>query len=172
VPGGLGLDRIATERLSARRPEPGDLGPWQRWFTDPRIDERAWPAHLRTADQAQVALEQAIRHWERWGFGPWTVLEAGEPVGRVGLTHTRIAGRPELELAWFLDPDVWGRGYATEIGRRAIDTAFDLLELDSVVALTTPANARSLAVMKRLGFGYEQALEHAGLVHMLHRLRR
>jgi ribosomal-protein-alanine N-acetyltransferase len=172
VPGGRELDRIATARLSARRPEPGDLGHWQRWYTDARIDEQAWPAHLRTADQAEVALADAMAHWQRWGFGPWTVLERGEPIGRVGLRHTRLAGRPEVELAWFLDPAVWGRGYATEVAERALTVAFDQLQLDDVVSLTTPANVASLAVMTRLGFVFEGEVEHAGLPHLLHRRHR
>jgi ribosomal-protein-alanine N-acetyltransferase len=172
MPMDFGLDRVATARLVARRPEPGDDHAWVRWYTDPAIDEAAWPADQRTADDARSRLAAAIVHWERWGFGRWTVLDGGLPVGVAGLGHATIEGRPEVELAWFFDSEVWGRGYATEIAREAVRVAFDVLELDSVVARTTPPNAASLAVMAKLGMAYEGEHVHAGLPHVLYRLAR
>ncbi|HEU4976684.1 MAG TPA: GNAT family N-acetyltransferase [Baekduia sp.] len=172
MPGGLGIDRVVTARLMGRRPEPGDLDAWTRWYTDSRVDEEAWPSDLRTADRARLVLRDALAHWERWGFGQWTVLADGTPVGKAGLQHTRVAARPEVELMWFFDPDVWNRGYATEMAREAVRVAFEVLELDSVVALTTPANRASQAVMGKLGMSFERDIEHAGLPHVLFRLHR
>jgi ribosomal-protein-alanine N-acetyltransferase len=172
MPGGLAVDRVATARLVGRRPEPGDADAWVRWYTDPQIDEAAWPSHLRTAEDAQTVLKDAIAHWERWGFGPWTVLAGGAPVGKAGLQHARVAGRPEVELVWFFDAGVWNRGYATEMAREAVRVGFNVLELDELVAFTTPANAASQAVMRKLGMSYERDIEHAGLPHVLYRLRR
>lgn len=170
--GGLGVDRVTTDRLVGRRPEPEDLDPWVRWFTDPRVDEEAWPSALRTAEDAREVFAETLRHWERWGFGAWTVLAGGTPVGRAGLQHTRITGRPEVELLWFFDADVWNRGYATEIAREAVRVAFEVLELDAVVAFTTPPNLRSQAVMRKLDMTFEADIDHAGLPHVLYRLTR
>ena len=44
----------------------------------------------------------------------------------------------------------WGRGYATEVAREAIRVAFEVLELDGLVAQTTHANAASQKVMEKL----------------------
>jgi len=142
-------------------------------YTDGRVDEAAWPEHLRTADDARATLEDLIRHWERWGFGPWTVLAGdGAPIGYVGLRHADVGGRPEVELMWFLDPDAWGNGYATEMAREALRVAFEVLELDAVVAQTVDVNAASRAVMERLGMTYEGDVVHAGLPHVAYRVRR
>jgi RimJ/RimL family protein N-acetyltransferase len=46
---------------------------------------------------------------------------------------------------------VWGRGYATEGGRAALDHAFTVLGRDRVVSIVHPENAASIAVMTRLG---------------------
>lgn len=170
--GGLGVDRVTTARLVGRRPEDGDLEAFTRWFVDPRIDEAAWPAAMRTPEHAREVLAEVQRHWERWGFGHWIVEAAGTPVGKAGLNHTTVAGRPEVELAWFFDADTWGQGYATEIAREAVRVAFEVLELDDVVAFTTPANAASQGVMRKLGMTYEGDIEHAGLPHVLFRLHR
>ena len=172
MPGDFGIDRVATARLVGRRPEPGDVDAWIRWYTDPAVDEAAWPEHLRTADDARAQVDAAIRHWERWGFGRWSVLESGTLVGQAGLAHTTVDGRPEVELAWFFDSAVWNRGYATEMAREAVRVAFGVLELDAVVARTTPSNHASLAVMAKLGMAYERDLVHAGLPHVLYRLAR
>lgn len=172
MPGSLGLDRVTTQRLVGRRPEPADRDAWIRWYTDPRIDEAAWPEHLRTAEVVARRFEGVLQHWERWGFGPWTVTAHGAPIGQAGLSHARGRDRPDVQLAWALDSAVWGRGYATEIAREAVRAAFDDLELDEVVAVTTPANGPSLRVIERLGMTFAEDLEHGGLPHRLYVLRR
>jgi RimJ/RimL family protein N-acetyltransferase len=171
-PGGLGLDRVTTERLVGRRPEPADLEAVVAFFSDPRIDEARWPSAFRTPARAREALEGQIAHWQRWGFGPWLVELGGQVIGWDGLRHTTVAGRPEVELLWFFSPDRWGRGYATEMAREAVRVAFEVLELDDVVAFTVPVNAPSRAVMEKLGMTYERDIEHAGMSHVLYRLTR
>jgi ribosomal-protein-alanine N-acetyltransferase len=168
----FGIDRVTTARLTGRRPEPGDAATYARIFTDARVAEEAWPEHLRTVDSAQALLDDLIRHWERWGFGPWTVLLDSTPIGYAGLRHAHVGGRPEVEVMWFLDADHWGRGYATELAREAVRVAFDVLELDAVVAQTVDVNHASRAVMEKLGMTYERDVVHAGLPHVLYRRSR
>lgn len=145
-----------------------------RIFTDPRVDEALWPADLRTADKVAAILKGSIAHWDRWAFGPWTVLELGTEriVGRVGLEHTTKFGHPEVELEWFIDPDAWGRGYATEMAQEAVRAAFTTLGLDTLISYTVHDNVASRAVMEKLGMEYETDVENAGMPHVLYRLSR
>ena len=168
------MSSVTTERLRGRRPEPGDLLEYVRIFTDPRVDEDLWPADLRTSDQVAAILKGSIEHWERWEFGPWTVLERGSEriVGRVGLEYTTKFGHPEVELEWFIDPDAWGRGYATEMAQEAVRAAFTTLGLDELIAYTTPDNTASRSIMEKLGMTYERDVENAGMPHVLYRLAR
>jgi len=165
---------VTTERLYGRKPEEGDLPRYVRILGDPRVDEEAWPAALRTPEVAEQMLRESILHWNRWGFGAWTVIERATDtiVGRVGLDHTTVNGRHEIEVAWLIDPDTWGRGYATEMAEEAMRAAFTTLDLDSVVSFTTPANVASQTVMRKLGMTYETDIEHAGLPHVLYRIER
>jgi RimJ/RimL family protein N-acetyltransferase len=165
-PGGLGVDRVTTERLVGRRPEPGDLDAYLSFFCDPRVDEAAWPSAFRTPERAKEVLDGHLAHWERWGFGPWAVELGGR------LRHTTVDGRPEVELLWFVHPDRWGQGYSTEMAREAVRVAFEVLELDDIIAFTVPVNAPSRAVMEKLGMTYEREFEHVGLPHVLYRLTR
>ena len=168
------MSSVTTERLWGRRPEPDDLLEYVRIFTDPRVDEDLWPADLRTSDQVAAILKGSIEHWERWEFGPWTVLERGSEriVGRVGLEYTTKFGHPEVELEWFIDPDAWGRGYATEMAQEAVRAAFTTLGLDELIAYTTPDNTASRSIMEKLGMTYERDVENAGMPHVLYRLAR
>lgn len=172
MPVDFGIDRVTTARLVGRRPESGDAATYARIFTDARVAQEAWPEHLRTADRAHTLLDDLLHHWERWGFGPWTVLLDNTPIGYAGLRHADVGGRPEVELMWFLDPGCWGHGYATETARKAVRVAFDVLELDAVVAQTVDVNHASRAVMEKLGMAYEGEAVHAGLPHVLYRRSR
>jgi RimJ/RimL family protein N-acetyltransferase len=172
VPVDFGIDRVTTARLVGRRPEPGDATTYARIFTDARIAEEAWPEHLRTADQAHTLLDGFLDHWQRWDFGPWTVVLDGAPIGYAGLRHGDVGGRPEVELVWFLGADHWGHGYATEMAREAVRVAFEVLELDAVVAQTVDVNHASRAVMENLGMTYVRDTVHAGLAHVLYRRAR
>lgn len=169
-PEGLGVDRVTTARLVGRRPAPEDADAYRAFFCDPRVDEEAWPAAMRTPDRVEEILAGHIAHWERWGFGPWAVVLDGAVIGWGGVRHTTVAGRPEVELLWFIHPDHWNRGYSTELAREALRVAFGVLELDDVVAFTVPVNRPSRAVMEKLGMTFEREIEHAGLPHVLYRL--
>ena len=167
------VDRVTTARLVGRRPEPGDADAYVRMYGDPRTPEELWPSSLRTPDHARATLDKSIEHWQRWGFGAWTVLlPSGEIVGHAGAQHTTVGDRPEVELLWFIHPDHWNRGYATEMAREAVRVAFDVLELDDLVSFTVDRNAASRAVMEKLGMTYEPDVEHAALPHVLYRLTR
>jgi RimJ/RimL family protein N-acetyltransferase len=107
---------------------------------------------LQTHEDSVERLRRYRAHWERYGFGIWVVeeLATGRMVGRVGLAH-HVLLPDEVEVGWALDPTVWGRGYATEGARAALNYAFTTLDLDRVVSIVHPENAASIAVMARLG---------------------
>src|SRR5439155_14359405 len=94
------------------------------------------------------------QHFHEHGFGKWIVELAGlhQFVGVVGLAWLPFTAHftPAVEVGWRLAAEHWGRGYATEAARAAIDYGFDRLHLSEIVACTVPANAKSLAVMQRL----------------------
>ena len=111
------------------------------------------------------------------GFGLWAVEVAGGPpfIGFVGLAVPRFEAHftPAVEVGWRLAREHWGRGYATEAARAALDYGFGTVGLEEVVSLTVPANTRSIAVMERLGMTRDPAddFDHPRLPEG-HRLRR
>ena len=94
-------------------------------------------------------------HWDEHGFGQWAVEIPDEAsfIGVVGLETVSYEAHftPAVEVAWRLTRAYWGRGYATEAARAALDYGFGQIGLREIVAVTVPANQRSRRVMERLG---------------------
>ena len=62
-----------------------------------------------------------------------------------GASWALVEGAERVEIGWALRQEVWGRGYATEIGRAGLDHAFWVPGVEEVVAFTEVHNARSRA---------------------------
>lgn len=152
---------LTTDRLIATRTDVAtELDDYAALFADPAVAGPMWPAHLggaRTREQTQAFVEHFDAHWAAHGFGPWSVRErdGGAFVGQVGLGHTIVAGSAEVEVGFILAHDRWGRGYATEVTRAALEHAPSLRGLSSVVAFATKDNAHALATLDRCGFRHE-----------------
>lgn len=105
-----------------------------------------------------------------FGFFGIALRSTGELIGVLVLKP--FDDLPHIDLGWRLHADRWGRGYATEAARGAVDYAFGTLGLDELAAATLPENLRSRAVMERLGMTWSGEVVHAGLPHVLYLLRR
>jgi RimJ/RimL family protein N-acetyltransferase len=150
---------------------------------DPRVMEFFPGVLSRTESDALAARIEA--HFAQHGFGLWAVEAPGvaEFVGFVGLQvpNFETAFTPCVEIGWRLAHERWGRGYATEAARAALEYAFDSLNLREVLSWTVPANLRSRRVMERLGMTHSpiEDFEHPRLPpghplrsHVLYRIRR
>jgi len=142
---------------------------------DPAVLEFLPGALTREESDAMVA--RIGRHFSEHGFGFWAVETADgqEFVGLVGLAVVGFEApfTPAVEVGWRLARSQWGRGYATEAARSALDYGFGPLGLQEIVSFTVPANVRSRAVMERLGMTHDDRddFDHPKLAEG-HRLRR
>jgi RimJ/RimL family protein N-acetyltransferase len=130
------------------------------------------------ASAVSAGVEEERARLDRWkalarnGFGFFAIVRRDDEA-LVGVQVLKpFDDLPHVDLGWRLHPDVWGNGYATESARGAIGYAFGPLCLDELAATTLPHNARSRAVMERLGMTFAGDVVHAGLPHVLYLLRR
>jgi RimJ/RimL family protein N-acetyltransferase len=107
------------------------------------------------SEAAATDVSQRIEdHWVTFGYGLWAAIDpdSGRCAGFSGAC--RAAWHPQFsrktEIGWRLARWSWGRGFATEGGRLALDPAFAELGLGEVLALVHPDNERSQAVVERL----------------------
>jgi RimJ/RimL family protein N-acetyltransferase len=175
--------RLTTSRLLLRRWEPSDFAPFADLNNDPEVMR-----HIRepmTPVESDAFVDRIEEHFKADGYGLWAleVRATGAFVGFTGLAPQTFEApfNPSVEVGWRLARGAWGHGYATEAGSAALDFAFEVLELDEVVSITTAGNLRSQAVMRRLGMTRDPADDfeqpHLPVGHrlrpgVLHRLSR
>lgn len=160
--------------MIASKIEPGDLGDFQHFYADPKVmstlsaDGKVWPP-----DESAGLFQRHLDHWTEHGFGTWVFRDpAGAFLGRAGLRSLDVGNGPEVELFYGVDSGAWGRGLATEMARELIRVAFDELGLDALIAFTLPTNAASRRVLDKCGFEQDGEITHAGLGHLLFRLKK
>jgi len=139
------------QRVLLRQWEDRDCLSFAELNADP-VAMRFFPSTLtREESDAVVDRLRAVIAKNGWGF--WCLEIDGRCAGFTGLNVPTFDApfMPAIEIGWRMLPRYWGRGYATEAARLALEYCFDVLKADEILAFTAPANARSRAVMQRLG---------------------
>lgn len=148
-----GCPELQSERLVLRCWRPEDREPFAVLNADPRVME--FLGEPLSRERSDLLADSIEARFESQGFGFWALELPGTApfIGMAGLNVPRFEApfMPAVEIGWRLDPRYWGHGYATEAARTALEFAFGSLGLDEVVAFTAAGNARSRAVMERLG---------------------
>ncbi len=179
---GQGAAVLTTPRLVLRPFEDADRQPFFDLNTHPLVVESLGSAPSRAESDAFV--DRIGEEHAREGWGLWAVEVAGGApfVGMVGLHRMRadLPCAPAVEVGWRLRPDTWGRGYATEAASASVRFGFEQVGLDEILAITTTPNARSQAVMERIGMVRDPTgdFDHPSLPegsqlrrHVLYRIR-
>jgi len=81
-----------------------------------------------------------------------------------------LCDKDEVEVAYALVADFWGRGLATEMAGRFLEMGWGHYGLTEIVCFTLTTNLASRRVMEKVGFHYERDIVHSGLPHVLYRI--
>lgn len=160
-----GLPTREGPRVRLRDWREEDRAPFAAMNADPRVYAHLGPTLSRQASDAQMDKLRERAH--KLGLGIWAVEEkaSGAFVGMVGIWVPEWTAPflPGVELSWRLSTAFWGRGYATEAARVAVEYGFRELDLPYLHAWTTPRNRPSRAVMERLGMTELGRFDHPRL---------
>ena len=142
---------LETERLRLRAFRNEDLDAYAPMCADPEVMRYLGTGVTLSRGDAWRSMAGFLGHWALRGYGMWALEEkaTGAFVGRAGFLNPE--GWPGFELGWTLGRQHWGRGYATEAARRALDYAFEELAQPRVISLIRPGNEPSKRVAERLG---------------------
>jgi 3-dehydroquinate dehydratase / shikimate dehydrogenase len=144
---------LTTERLILRPWRESDLEPFAALNADPQV-MRFFPRRL-DREASDLMARRLAAHIDEAGWGLWAaeVKDVAPFIGFIGLQAIPFEAPfgPAVEVGWRLAQPYWGRGYAPEGARAALEYAFGTLELDEVVSMTIPANLPSQRVMQKLG---------------------
>lgn len=150
---------LETERLRLRHLTPDDAPFMFELVTDPSwiefIGDRGWKSH----DDARLALEEKyVASYAEHGFGLWgvTLRDGDELLGICGLIKRESLEDVDVGFAFL--PRHVGKGYASEAAAASLTYARATLGLRRVVAITTPNNVRSIAVLEKIGLRFEKPM--------------
>jgi RimJ/RimL family protein N-acetyltransferase len=140
------LPVLATARLILRAPRRTDVKAIARVLDDKRIAENTAriPHPYGVIDAERFVA--AANHRE--GEATFVVALGDLLIGGCGI-EPREGG---VELGYWLAAAYWGRGYATEAARAAIDFAFAELAHDTLQAGARVSNPASRRVLEKCGF--------------------
>lgn len=115
----------------------------------------------RTEDEVkQVIGEYISQQFNQPRTDYQLALELKEEQRVVGCCYLRITDslRREASIGYELDPQDWGKGYATEASRRMLTLGFEDLGLHRIWSQVVAENLRSGRVLVRLGMRLEGRL--------------
>lgn len=159
---------IQTERLLLRKPRLEDAADLAVAYADPEVVRFIGDGSTATLAEVEEGIAGWLGRWESWGMSLFSLerREDGRVLGRAGFLlwdpeTWRVPGS-EVELAWLLAREHWGRGYATEAALALRDWAFDERGLTRLISLINPGNLASIRVAERIGERYERDVEVGG----------
>jgi RimJ/RimL family protein N-acetyltransferase len=156
------MTRLQTPRL-VLEPLSVDDGQFMlELLTDPEFIAHVGDRQVRTREQAVAYLEtRVLPSFAEHGFGMLALRlkDSGETVGLCGLVAR--AGLDDVDIGYALLPRFRGAGLALEAARRVLDWAIDL-GMRRVVAIVTPENAPSIALLEQLGMIHESMVTLPG----------
>jgi RimJ/RimL family protein N-acetyltransferase len=152
---------LVTARLRLRMLQAEDFEEYVAIHSDFEVTRFTTRSHL-TREEAWKHMATVVGHWHLRGYGMWGVEEIATKklVGRVG--YHCPEGWPEFELGWTIGRAFWGKGFATEAARAALDYGLDVMKRDHIISLIDPENLRSIAVAERLSEKLEGETEIEG----------
>ncbi|HWK34714.1 GNAT family N-acetyltransferase [Sphingomonas sp.] len=144
---------IETDRLILRHLTVDDAPFLHALLTDADFLAQIGDRGVHTLADARRAIpERYVASYDTHGFGMFAVVERGgaEPIGMAGLVARDWLDHVDLGYAFL--PAGRGKGYALEAARAVLDWA-GARGIAPVAAIVKPRNARSVAILGRLGMG-------------------
>jgi RimJ/RimL family protein N-acetyltransferase len=164
---------VETDRLRIRELVESDAERLHRIYGDAETMRFVGSRGAPTADldATRRSLDWLMGHEALHGFGMWALDERdGEPlVGVAGLLWVEGRG-PDVEAAYLLRRDRWGRGYATEALRAVLRIGREELGLERIVALAYAENDASRRVMEKAGMRADGTFDAYGRAMTRHLL--
>jgi RimJ/RimL family protein N-acetyltransferase len=162
VPADRAFAQLRTDRLIIRPFRPKDIEAFVGYRSDPEVARyQSWDMFGRSQAESFVAHMATLNPGVP---GQWFQFAVADRSNDDLLGDTAICLDAEdpsrAELGYTFAAASQGKGYATEAVRATIEYAFERLGVDVVVAVTDARNARSIALLDRIG------MTHVSTAHM------
>jgi len=149
---------LETERLVLRRLATGDAQLLWELDQDPLVTRYLTGGAATPYEQIRDhELPFLLAFYaEHPGLGWWAAEERASGLF-IGWFHLKPDKFDDgaLEIGYRLKRSSWGKGFATEVTKALVQTAFEELNASRVTAYTRPENTASIRVMEKAGLRFE-----------------
>jgi len=152
------MNILETDRLLFRHLEMGDLDELYILYDDPDI-RRYFPEGILSYKETEEEIEWFLKgHPEHPELGLWATIhkETNKFIGRCGLLPWVIDHRPEVEVAYLIAKEYWGKGLGTEAAQGILNYGFCQLHLSRMICLIERENVASIKVAEKIGMSFER----------------
>ena len=143
---------LQTLRLDFREFVPADYDDLWRLASDPRVMRYIGNGKPLSPEGATRVLGRMLGYpalYPDLGYWYASRRDTGAFIGWFSLKY---AGRsPDIEVGYWLRPNAWGHGFATEGAQAMVDYGFDDLGLHRIIGVTHRGNKASQRVLMKAG---------------------
>jgi RimJ/RimL family protein N-acetyltransferase len=159
------VPRLKTARLLLREPRIEDFERFAANVADPLA--RFHIGGALTRRDAWRHFHAMAGNWMTQGMGWWAVEEPTlGVVGYVGVFRRETV--PEHEIGWSIDREHWGKGFAAEAARAALDFTVATRDAERIVAYVGTKNEQSVSVATKIGMRLEAEVTFYDAPHFLY----
>ena len=153
------IPRVRTPRLLLREVRRTDFPASAENAADPLA--QAFIGGVRSSRDAWRSFLCGAGNWMIHGMGWWTVEDPA--IGSVGSVGVFVReSSPDVEIGWTIHRAHWGKGYASEAARAALDFTVQRHGVRRIVAYVDKGNERSVKVALKLGMRHEREADFYG----------
>lgn len=159
---------LETARLLLREFTPDDIAALERVLGDP-VAMQWYPAPFNR-EGVKVWIQRNMDRYQRDGHGLWAMVlrSTGELIGDCGCGVQEVEGKKEVEIAYHVRRDLWGKGYAPEAARACMEYAFNRLGAPRLISMIRPENTNSRRVAEKNGLTCEKVVFWHGYDHCIY----
>lgn len=148
------LPIIETDRLILRQIEDIDAYDMFQYASIPYVGPNAgWQPHRNINETKAVIKIFNSKKNDQLGVFAVVLKESNKMIGTLEL-HSYVKDF-KAELGYTINPDYWGKGYATEGSKAIIAWGFDELNLKRIECTCFTSNLQSQRVCEKLGLEFE-----------------
>ncbi len=141
-----------SKRILIQRWRPRDWINFHSLSSNPEVIGFIYTGYPFSKKDSEDFIATQINHMDRLGYCFFKLKVKGEHriAGFCGIQPLGVSSN--VEMGWWLLPDLQGHGYVTEVGKAVIEYIQHHFQISSIKAYCHINHHRSMAVMKRLGF--------------------
>lgn len=150
---------IETERLILREFRESDVEDFFEMDSNTAVHIYLGNNPIKTMDEARNGIANIIQQYVDNGIGRWATIEkaSGNFIGWSGLKFMTTEVNNHInfyDVGYRLIPKFWGKGYATESAKAAIEYGFNEMKLSVIYGTVNIDNKASRNVLEKCGLKF------------------